>query len=580
MPYRRDADHADRAFRPRQLPPRQRAAVVPFAEAQFDVVWTQHSSMNVENKERLYAEIRRVLRPGGRLALHEIMSGPVQPVHFPVPWARDPAISFLRPPAEIRALLTGTGFADRLGRHLGAAVTTFRERPIPPPNTAASPLGLHVLLGPELRDMSRNILRNLEGERIVVIRRCSIDHSRYRRGEEWMLQPRRARRSTARPWCIHLSPSRSASGRFRSRESPGMTIFGTATTDAPRFDDAARRYDALLVLSFGGPRRTGRRPPVPRKRHRRAQRPSGAVGRGRRALPALRRRQPDQRPEPGTDRGARSRAGRARTRLPIYFGNRNWHPFATDTIRAMREDGVERALVFVTSAFSSYSGCRQYREDVIRALETLDAETPAFDKLRVFYNHPGFINPMVARTRTALDQIPAERRHATRLVFTAHSIPLAMARHCAYEAQLREASRLIAGGVGVENHRLAYQSRSGPPQVPWLEPDILDVLAALRDDGATDVVVVPVGFISDHMEILFDLDTEARETAANLGLNLVRAQTVGTDPAFVRMIRDLIVERTTVSPERPLGNRGPSHDVCPLHCCLIGSARPAMGAAG
>ena len=246
----------------------------------------------------------------------------------------------------------------------------------------------------------------------------------------------------------------------------------------------------------------------------------------------------------------------------------------------MREDGVERALVFVTSAFSSYSGCRQYREDVIRALETLDAETPAFDKLRVFYNHPGFINPMVARTRTALDQIPAERRHATRLVFTAHSIPLAMARHCAYEAQLREASRLIAGGVGVENHRLAYQSRSGPPQVPWLEPDILDVLAALRDDGATDVVVVPVGFISDHMEILFDLDTEARETAANLGLNLVRAQTVGTDPAFVRMIRDLIVERTTVSPERPaLGNRGPSHD-CPLHCCLIGSARPAMGAAG
>ena len=148
MPYRRDADHAT-GLSGRVASATATRSDMPFAEAQFDVVWTQHSSMNVENKERLYAEIRRVLRPGGRLALHEIMSGPVQPVHFPVPWARDPAISFLRPPAEIRALLTGTGFTEIAWVDISAAaVTTFRERPIPPPNTAASPLGLHVLLGP------------------------------------------------------------------------------------------------------------------------------------------------------------------------------------------------------------------------------------------------------------------------------------------------------------------------------------------------------------------------------------------------------------------------------------------------
>ena len=359
-----------------------------------------------------------------------------------------------------------------------------------------------------------------------------------------------------------------------------MTIFGAQTTDAPRFDDEARRYDALLVLSFGGPEgpddvrpflanvTAGRNVPPARLDevaehylHFGGVSPINAQNRA--LIAAL-----------------ESELAAHGPRLPIYFGNRNWHPFVTDTIRHMREDGVERALVFVTSAFSSYSGCRQYREDVIRALETLGAETPVFDKLRVFYNHPGYINPMIARTRAALDQIPGERRDATRLVFTAHSIPLGMARHCAYESQLREASRLIAGGAGVADHLLAYQSRSGPPQVPWLEPDILDVLVALRDEGATDVVVVPVGFISDHMEILFDLDTEARETAAELGLNLLRAQTVGTDPVFVRMIRDLIVERMTASPARPaLGSRGPSHDVCPLHCCLIGADRPAPATA-
>jgi ferrochelatase len=356
-----------------------------------------------------------------------------------------------------------------------------------------------------------------------------------------------------------------------------VSIFGATTMNTPRFDDPAREYDALLVLSFGGPEgpedvrpflqnvTAGRNVPPERldevAQHYLHFGGVSPINAQNRALIAA------------LDAELRARG----PRLPIYFGNRNWHPFVTDTVRQMRDDGVRRALIFVTSALSSYSGCRQYREDVIRALETFGTDTPAFDKLRVFYNHPGFIDPMIARTRAALAAIPAARRDRARLVFTAHSIPLAMARHCAYEAQLREASRLIAEGADVADHLVAYQSRSGPPQVPWLEPDILDVLTSLRDEGATDVVVVPVGFISDHMEVLFDLDTEARERADELGLTLVRAETVGTDPAFIRMIRDLIVERMTAAPDRPaLGNRGPNHDICPLNCCLSGAGRPPV----
>ncbi len=267
-------------------------------------------------------------------------------------------------------------------------------------------------------------------------------------------------------------------------------------------------------------------------------------------------------------------------RLPIYFGNRNWHPFVTDTIRRMRDDGVERALVFVTSAFSSYSGCRQYREDVIRALETLGADAPTFDKLRVFYNHPGFIDPMIARTRAALDRsLPnAANDDAPRFHRPQHSardgpalrLRSATAGDEPAVARRRRRARITTWRIRAGVARPRSLARTGHPRC----------LGDSASDGATDVVVVPVGFISDHMEVLFDLDTEARETAARLGLNLVRAATVGTDPAFVGMIRDLIVERMTPFPDRPaVGNRGPNHDVCPLHCCLIGSSRPAASAA-
>lgn len=263
-------------------------------------------------------------------------------------------------------------------------------------------------------------------------------------------------------------------------------------------------------------------------------------------------------------------------RLPIYFGNRNWHPMLVDTMRQMVSDGAHNALAFFTSAFSSYSGCRQYREDIMRAQAEIGPNAPRVDVLRKFYNHPGFIGPMVDHVRNALARIPDERRAATRLAFTAHSIPLAMARNAMYQAQLWEACRLVAEGVAIEAWDLVYQSRSGPPGQPWLEPDIGDHLRGLKVEGVQDVVVVPIGFISDHLEVMYDLDVEARQLSAEIGLNMVRAATVGTHPAFVTMIVDLIVERVTDAPQRAfIGTRGPGHDVCPVDCCLPGASRPA-----
>ncbi|MEJ7618293.1 MAG: ferrochelatase [Pyrinomonadaceae bacterium] len=267
---------------------------------------------------------------------------------------------------------------------------------------------------------------------------------------------------------------------------------------------------------------------------------------------------------------------------PIYWGNRNWHPRLADTLRRMRVDGVRRALAFVTSAYSSYSGCRQYREDIARAQGEIGDGAPQIDKLRVFYNHPGFVEPNIENVRRALDQIPAERRAQTHFAFTAHSIPLSMADHCAYQAQLLESCRLVAEALGHHAWRLVFQSRSGPPQQPWLEPDICDHLKALKEAGVTDVVVAPIGFVSDHLEVLYDLDTEAQTMAGEIGLNMVRAATVGTHPQFINMIRELIVERMTENPaRRSLGNRGPKEDVCPADCCLLAQSfgRPTAQAA-
>ncbi len=260
--------------------------------------------------------------------------------------------------------------------------------------------------------------------------------------------------------------------------------------------------------------------------------------------------------------------------LPIYFGNRNWHPLLADTLRRMADDGVRQALAFVTSAYSSYSGCRQYRENIAAAQAEVGESAPAIDKIRVFYNHPLFIEAVADRISVAMSPLPEDRRAKAALVFTAHSIPMAMASNCRYVEQLTETCRLTVERLGHERWHLVYQSRSGPPSQPWLEPDVCDHLRALAEQGVRDVVMSPVGFLSDHMEILFDLDTEARELCETLQVNLIRAATVGTHPKYVEMIRELILERLSNSPtRRAIGEFPANHDVCPEDCCLSG--RPA-----
>lgn len=256
--------------------------------------------------------------------------------------------------------------------------------------------------------------------------------------------------------------------------------------------------------------------------------------------------------------------------LPVYWGNRNWHPLLEDTLRQMAADGVKQALALMTSAFSSYSGCRQYRENILQARETVGPTAPVVDKLRVFFNHPGFVEPMVENLNAALDSLPSEARSSATVLFTAHSIPISMAENCRYELQLREACCLVAKGAGIDRWQLVYQSRSGSPHQPWLEPDVCDVIRDQHAEGTLrDVVLVPIGFISDHMEVLFDLDTEAAELCRELGVGFNRTATVGTHPRFVRMIRELVEERMSENPNRlALGTLGPSHDVCPEDCCL------------
>jgi len=263
-------------------------------------------------------------------------------------------------------------------------------------------------------------------------------------------------------------------------------------------------------------------------------------------------------------------------RLPVYWGNRNWHPLLPDTLRRMRDDGVRNALAFVTSAYSSYSGCRQYRENIEAARAEAGAGAPRVEKLRVYFNHPGFVGPNAENLRAALEEIPAGRRAAAHVAFTAHSIPAAMAAGCDYEKQLLETCRLVAAAAGHDRWRLVFQSRSGPAAQPWLGPDVCDHLRGLKEAGAEEVVVHPVGFISDHMEVLYDLDTEARQVAAEVGLNMVRAATVGTHPDFVSMIRELILERLEPARPRRAGGHLPAwHDACPADCCLYTPARPA-----
>ncbi len=340
-------------------------------------------------------------------------------------------------------------------------------------------------------------------------------------------------------------------------------------------DDTTLPYDSFLLVSFGGPEGLDDVMPflenvlrgknVPRERmmevaehYRRFGGISPINAQNRALLEAIQ-----------TDFDA------AGIQLRIYWGNRNWHPLFAETLRQMRDDGCKRTLAFFTSMFSCYSGCRQYRENLAAARADVGDDAPIVDKLRMGFNHPGFIHAMRDNVKTAVNQLGAEAPPPT-VLFTAHSIPMSMADHCDYVRQLNEACGLVADASGVQDWMLVYQSRSGPPQQPWLEPDVCDTIEKLHADGrAAAIVVAPIGFVSDHMEVLYDLDEEASQTCARLGLPMSRAATVGTNSQFVRMIRELVLERLGRTDERrSLGTLGPWHDVCPQDCCLYTPARP------
>jgi ferrochelatase len=370
---------------------------------------------------------------------------------------------------------------------------------------------------------------------------------------------------------------------------------------APRAEGRAAPYDALLLLSFGGPEgpddvvpfleNVTRGRGIPRERLKEVGQHYFGFGgvspinaQNRELLDALRK----------------DFAG-AGLDLPVYWGNRNWAPYLTDVLREIVTDGRRRIAVLATSAYASYSGCRQYRENLADALAALEAEgldLPRVDKLRHYFNHPGFVQPMIDGVLAALESLPEEVRGGAHLAFTTHSIPTAAADTSgpaedhtehgeggAYVKQHLDVAKLIADavrtGTGAElPWELVYQSRSGAPHIPWLEPDICDHLEALHAAGAPAVVMVPIGFVSDHMEVMYDLDTEAVAKAAELGLPVARSATVGADPRFAAAVRDLVLERAATergeSVERcALGLLGPSHDLCAVGCCPARGPRPA-----
>lgn len=269
--------------------------------------------------------------------------------------------------------------------------------------------------------------------------------------------------------------------------------------------------------------------------------------------------------------------------LPIYYGNRNWRPYVADAVRRMRDDHVKSALVFATSATGSFSGCRQYRNDLAQARTVAGDGAPELVKLRHYFDHPGFIAANVDHVRAALETLPADVRDEARLVFTAHSIPQVMNdqsgpdRNGLYRAQHAETARLVTALVrGADSQfDLVWQSRSGPPQVPWLEPDINDHLTTLASHGVRAVVVCPTGFVSDHLEVLWDLDTEAQATAESLGVQFARAATAGVHPGFVTAIRELVEERLNGTAAKSIGSLGLCGVDCPDGCCPPPARRPA-----
>ncbi|MFR9803458.1 ferrochelatase [Pseudonocardia sp. RS010] len=330
-------------------------------------------------------------------------------------------------------------------------------------------------------------------------------------------------------------------------------------------------YDALLLLSFGGPEGPAEVRPFLEN-----------VVRGRGVPPErLDAVEEHYRHFGGVSPiNARNReliaAIRERTDLPVYFGNRNWHPMVEDTVAEMTRDGVRNALVFATSAYGGYSACRQYDDDIARARAAVGEGAPHLTKLRHFFDHPLFVRANADAVRAALATVP----EGARVVFTAHSVPVAADAAAGvpeegghrYSRQVAEVARLVAAELGLGEYDVVWQSRSGPPQVPWLEPDVVDHVEALHAKGIDGVVVAPVGFVSDHVEVVWDLDNEAAAKAGELGMAFARAATAGPDPRFADMVVELMAEHLDGSPARGLGSvprAGCTVDgaPCAVDCC-------------
>jgi ferrochelatase len=370
--------------------------------------------------------------------------------------------------------------------------------------------------------------------------------------------------------------------------------------DPPHPPDATP-YDALLVVSFGGPEKPEDVVPflenvtrgrgIPKERLEEVGEHYFRFG-GRSPLNDLNREFIAAVEEDFKGAGLD---------LPVYWGNRNWDPYLHDAVERMRVDGVRRALCVLTSAYSSYSGCRQYRENLADAVRVVDEArgdgppTPRLDRVRHYFNHPGFVETMVDATSQALSELPDAVRGEAHLLFVTHSIPTAMndasglSTHVgrgtggnAYVRQHESVVDLVVERLrGHTGHRfpaeLTFCSRSGPPSVPWLEPDVGDRIHELAAQGVRAVVVVPIGFVADHMEVIYDLDVEAAEAAEEAGVAFARAATAGVDPRFVTMVRELVLERAAAERARAegleeparaaLGELGASWDVCPPGCC-------------
>jgi len=336
-------------------------------------------------------------------------------------------------------------------------------------------------------------------------------------------------------------------------------------------------YDAVLIVSFGGPEGPEDIAPflanVTRGRNIPAQRLAEVTQRiaGRGGVSPLGQVNRDLRV------ALEKELARDGHPLPVFVGNRNWHPYIAESLDEMRAAGVQRALAYVTSAYASYSSCRQYLDDIARARAEVGPGAPVVERLRHAFDHPGYVGPFVAATVDAIETLDPRVRRGAALCFTAHSIPRSMAASSGpdgglYEAQLIATAALVAERVavatGVVRHwELAWQSRSGPPGGSWLEPDISEVVSRTT---APALVAVPIGFTADHMEVLVDLDEVAASVAADRGLPFARAATPGCHPDYVAMIAELVRERIVPStPRRALSPLGPSYDVCPEHCCPI-----------